>query len=281
MANSIENLRRLRMFALVVVVIIAGCQARGGSNDSMILGGARPAGSDAELRAQQQTPAGDRQETARIRTELAFNYFQRGQLAIALEEVRVALAADPAYGTAYNVLGLINMDLGENSKAEEAFRKALSVAPDDSDVLNNYGWFLCQTKREREGIQRFLQALKNPLYPTPDKPYLNAGICTQRIGDDAGAEDYFLKAFNLDPLNAGALMRLGELYLKRQDYEKARFYVDRVNKNYEPSSESLWLALRIERKAGDRNAESSFAAQLRRRYPNSGEFILMQQGKFE
>ena len=35
---------------------------------------------------------------------------------------------------------------------EEAFRKALSISPDDSDTLNNYGWFLCQTKRERETI---------------------------------------------------------------------------------------------------------------------------------
>lgn len=278
-------------FAYVTALFIAagsastmmgGCASGGAPGQGMIPGGQalniqRAAGEA----GQSQMPAGDRQETARLRTELAFNYFQRGQLSIALEEISSALRADPNYATAYNVLGLVNMDLGENVKAEEAFRRALAIAPQDSDALNNFGWFLCQTKREREGIDRFLLALKNPLYPTPEKPYLNAGICSQRIGNEAAAEEYYRKAFALDPMNAGAMMRLGDIYFRRNDFEKARFYIDRVNKNYEPSAESLWLALRIERKAGDRLAEASFAAQLRRRYPNSPELQLLQQGRFE
>jgi type IV pilus assembly protein PilF len=182
---------------------------------------------------------------------------------------------------AYNVLGLINMDLGDNAKAEEAFRRALSMAPNDSDTLNNYGWFLCQTQRERQSIPQFLQALKNPLYGTPSKPYLNAGICAQKMGDEVSAEDYYRKAFSLEPSNAGVMLRLSELYFKRNDMEKARFYSDRLNKAYEPSAQSLWLALRIERKAGDRASETSYATQLRRRYPNSPEYLRLQQGQFE
>ncbi len=182
---------------------------------------------------------------------------------------------------AYNVLGLINMDLRDNAKAEEAFRRALSIAPNDSDTLNNFGWFLCQTGREREAIPQFMQALKNPLYATPAKPYLNAGICAAKAGDDASAEDFFRKAFSLDPANAGAMLNLAELYYRRNDYAKARFYAERLNKSYEPSAQSLWLALRIERKAGDSTSESSFASQLRRRFPDSAEYKRLQQGQFE
>lgn len=273
-----------RMAVMLVALPLAACQT-GGAGDSMMPGPAQTsqqrAGAAADQAQRAQQPAGDRQEIARLRTELAFNYFRRGQMSVALDEVRTALAADPGFALAYNVLGLINMDLGENARADEAFRRALSLAPGDSDILNNYGWFLCQTKRERESIERFMQALKNPLYPTPDKPYLNAGICVQRLGDEAAAEDYFLKAFGLDPMNAGAMMRLGEMYFKRNEIDKARFYVDRVNKNFDPSAESLWLALRIERRAGDTISESSLAAQLRRRYPESREFQLLQQGRFE
>ena len=224
---------------------------------------------------------GDRNESARIRTELAFNYFMRGQMAVALEEVRSALDSNPRHAPAYNVLGLINMDLGENAKAEDAFKRALALMPTDSDTLNNYGWFLCQTKRERESIAQFLLALKDPLYATPFKPYLNAGTCSQRIGDEAAAEDYFRKAFALDPSNPSTMMRLGELYLKRNDLEKARFYSDRINRSLEPSPDALWLALRIERKSGDRASEASFATQLRRRFPDSVQARLMQQGQFE
>lgn len=266
---------------LSACLFAAGCQTPGDA-------GMVPAGQsgqrsgDAAQRAQvagQQV--GDRQEIARLRTELAFNYFQRGQLSVALDEVRVAIAADPSNATAFNVLGLINMDLGENARAEEAFRRALSIAPEDSDTLNNYGWFLCQTKRERESIPRFLQALKNPLYATPAKPYLNAGICSQRLGDEAAAEDYYRKALALDTVNPAVLLRLSDMFYRRGDVEQARFFLDRVHKNFEPSSESLWLALRVERRAGDRGAEASYAAQLRRRFPESRETLLLQQGRFE
>jgi len=39
--------------------------------------------------------------------------------------------------------------------------------------------------------------------------------------------------------------------------------------------------VRIERKSGERNAEMSFANQLRRRFPGSAEYQLLQRGKFD
>lgn len=268
--------------ALSLTMLLAACATSGGGDTAMPANTGGP-------RSSERTPSlndgrggiGDPIESAKVHTELAFSYFQRGQMAVALEEVRIALAANPNHFMAYNVLGLINMDLGDNPKAEEAFRRALQMAPNDSDTLNNYGWFLCQTKRERQAIPQFMQALKNPLYGTPAKPYMNAGECSQKIGDEVAAEDYYRKAFSLEPGNAGVMLRLSELYFKRNDMEKARFYSDRLNKAFEPSAESLWLALRIERKAGDRASESSYASQLRRRYPKSPEYLRLQQGQFE
>ena len=262
--------------ALMVAIFVAtGCASSDGASSP----GSRQQSEQAPSRGGDQVA--DRFESARLRTELAFNYFLRGQMAVALEEVRSAIESNRNYAPAYNVLGLINMDLGENTKADDAFRRALALVPGDSDTLNNYGWFLCQTKRERESITYFLQALKDPLYPTPYKPYLNAGICAQRSGDDGAAESYFRRAFDLDPTNGSTMLRLGEFYLKKLDPEKARFYAERINKNFDPTAESLWLALRIERKSGDRASEASYAAQLRRRFPNSAEYLKLQQGLFE
>ena len=260
-------------------LLLAGCADQGGSiTKQEQSGGPR---SERGVSMADGRNYGDPLESARVHTELAFSYFQRGQMAVALDEVRIALNSKADYYQAYNVLGLINMDLSENTKAEEAFRRALSLAPNDSDTLNNYGWFLCQTQRERQGIPQMLQALKNPLYSTPAKPYVNAGMCSQKIGDDVAAEEYYRKAFSLEPTNPAAMLRLGELYFKRNELDKARFYIDRLNKSYEPSSASLWLALRIERKSGDRASESSFASQLRRRFPDSAEYQRLQQGQFE
>jgi type IV pilus assembly protein PilF len=279
-ATIARPLARPALLALTVALFIAsllgGCAGEGGSKAN-----SAPAPRGERAVTLEGRSFGDPLESAKVHTELAFAYFQRGQMAVALDEVATALKSRPDYFQAYNILGLINMDLSQNAKAEEAFRKALSMAPNDSDTLNNFGWFLCQTQRERESIPQFMQALKNPLYATPAKPYMNAGVCSEKIGDSAAAEEYYRKAFSLEPGNPAVMLRLGDLYYRRNEIDKARFYVDRVNKNFEPSAGSLWLALRIERKGGNQPSESSYAAQLRRRYPDSQEYQRLQQGQFE
>jgi len=47
----------------------------------------------------------------------------------------------------------------------------------------------------------------------------------------------------------------------------------------DPTAEQLWLGVRIERRAGDRNAAASYAVQLRKRYPEARETQLMMQGE--
>lgn len=276
MPLAFSNWFAVSVAVLASAVLLVGCAAQDGPGSSS---GPRQSNEQSSSRNSEQ--GGDRMESARIRTELGFNYFLRGQMAVALEEIRSALDSNRNHAPAYNVLGLIHMDLGENAKAEEAFKRALAITPGDPDTLNNYGWFLCQNRRERESISQFLLALKDPLYATPFKPYLNAGICSLRIGDDVAAEDYLRKSFSLDPANPATTLQLGELHLRRNELEKARFYSDRIVKNFDPSPDALWLALRIERKSGDRASEASYASQLRRRFPNSPQSLRMQQGLFE
>ena len=69
-------------------------------------------------------------------------------MGVALEELRIATAADPSYAPAHSLLGLVYMELREESLAEQSFERALRLAPNDGDINHNYGLFLCQTKRE-------------------------------------------------------------------------------------------------------------------------------------
>jgi type IV pilus assembly protein PilF len=225
--------------------------------------------------------AGDPRNRARIHTELASAYFERGNMGVALEELRIAISADPNYAPAYNVLGLVHMDLRENGVAQQHFERGLRLAPNDPDINNNYGWFLCQTGREVQSIAYFLAALKNPLYNTPARSYVNAGLCSMKSNNDRDAIDYFERAMRSEPDNLQALLNLALVQHKRGQLEVARRLVGRFNKLIEPTAESLWLALRIERKLGDRSAENTMATQLRRRFPGSPEYEDMLKGKFE
>jgi type IV pilus assembly protein PilF len=218
---------------------------------------------------------------ARIRIDLAANYYQSGAYQVALEEIRQAIEIEPALPASYGLLGLIYMQLNDNARAGESFQRALKLAPQDSDLNNNYGWFLCQSGKPREAVAHFLTAVRNPLYPTPSKPLHNAGICATRAGDGAAAEGYFQRSFQLDPTNPVAMFHLAEINLRRNDPERAQFFVLRLVKSYEVSPEVLWLAVRTERKLGDQRAQQNYANQLRRTFPAANETNLLMQGKYD
>ena len=224
---------------------------------------------------------GEPRARARSHTDLAAAYYQRGNLGVALEELRIATAADPSYAPAHSLLGLVHMELREESLAGQSFERALSLAPADGDINHNYGLFLCQTKREPDSIKYFMQAIKNPLYSTPARSYSAAGVCTLRTGQPKEAEEYFVRALRLQPDDPQALLNLGQIRYKQGRMDEARRLVAQYNKLDAGDAESLWLALRIERKSGQRVAEQSFANQLRRRFPGSAEYQALQRGNFD
>lgn len=231
----------------------------------------------------QDQKSSDPRNRARIHTELASLYFQAGSYAVALDELQIALDADSGYYQAYSLRGLVRTALKENDKAENDFRRALDMAPNDPEVNNNYGWYLCETGRERQSIAYFLNALKSPLYETPDRAYTNAGTCALKAGDLDGAQGYLLKALQMSRDGAvPARFELAKVFYRRGIYEESRIYLNDALKMMEPpSAEALWLGMRIERKLGNRVAEGSFASQLRSRYPSSVEYQEFLKGNFE
>ena len=224
---------------------------------------------------------GEPRNRARLHTELAALYFGRGNMNVALEELRTAVRADSNYAPAHSMFGLVYMELKENRLAEDSFERALRLSPNEPDINHNYGWFLCQSKRESESIRYFLQAIRNPLYTTPWRSYSAAGLCSMRIDKPKDAEEFFLRALRQDPDEPTSLLQLGQIRYRQGKLDEARKLVSRYNKLLTPSSESLWLALRIERKLGQRVAERNFATELRRRYPDSREAQALQRNTFD
>src|SRR5574341_1807964 len=139
--------------ALACFFALGGCAANGGASATE---------SSADLVTPSDEPEARRR--ARIRLELAANYFEMGQTAVALDEVKQSLASDATYADAHNLRGLIYLRLNDFAQAEESFRRALALRPGDSNVLHNFGWLLCQQKKYAEADQQFVRALNNPAY---------------------------------------------------------------------------------------------------------------------
>ncbi len=215
---------------------------------------------------------------ARAHTDLGAVYFQQKQFEIALEEFTEASKIDPGFGSAYNGLGLVHAALGQDDIANANFKKAIEIEPNNSESHNNYGSFLCARNRIDESIKEFLAAVKNPLYATPVMAYTNAGICSMRKKDTVNAEVYLQKALQIDPLSNMAAYQLALIQFKRNDATMAKKTLQNVMLG-QPGPEMLWLAIQIERAVAERDAEASYALQLRRQYPDSEQAKLLQSGK--
>jgi len=260
---------RLSIAAILVTgLAVAGCTTL--PEDSGLMSKSQVSGEESNARAR-----------ARIHTELAAAYYDLGNLGVALEEANEALRADSNYGPAHNVAGLVYSQLKEDRLAEDSFQRALSIESTDPDANNNYGMFLCQRKREQEAIKHFLASVRNPLYPTPDRSYVNAGVCARRGGDVAGAIGYLQLALKVRPNQPAALFQMADIAYARGDYGEARAYLNRLTQITSGTAEVLWLGVRTERRLGDRNAEASYALQLRNKFPDSREARALNAGQYQ
>jgi type IV pilus assembly protein PilF len=228
------------------------------------------------------TEENDAHKRSRARMELASAYFERNQMTTALEQVKIAIAADPQYGEAFNLRGLIYANLGEHVLAEESFKRALQLNARDADSMHNYAWFLCQQKRYPESYAMFRQALAIAQYRGTARTMLAHGVCQAHAGQLADAEATLSRAYELDPSSPFTATNLSEVLYRRGEYERARFYVRRVNARTDiANAQTLWLAARIEAKLGNRQGASDFGTQLRNRFPDSREALAFARGEFD
>jgi type IV pilus assembly protein PilF len=233
----------------------------------------------------EMSPSSDEPDSlkrARARMELASAYFSRGQMTTALEEVKRALAADPTYGPAYNLRGLIYASLGDNAGAEDSFKRALALNPADADTMHNYGYLLCEQKRYPESTALFNRALAVPQYRGTARTLFALGVCQAYAGQLAQSDASLTRSYELDPSNPATATNLAQVLYQRGEYERARFYIRRVNALPDVSnSQTLWLAARIEHKIGDDKGAAVFGSQLRSRFPDSREASSYARGAFD
>jgi type IV pilus assembly protein PilF len=254
--------------AIAVTVLIsmfglAGCQQ----------GVVRPDGDDqtGSLGTAPKKGSGD------VYVKLAVAYMQRDQLGVALQNVKKAISIDPNNGEGHNVMAIIYSRLGESSLAERHFKRSKELEPKNPYTLNAYGSFLCGKKRYKEADEQFNAAMKNPLYTTPEVALTNAGICAKRAKDTDKAEAYLRRALQYNGRFPLALFQMAQLSYDSGDSTAAKVFLNRYHEVAKYTSQSLWLAIQIERKLGNKSAEASYSMQLRGSFPDSTEVQLLRK----
>ncbi|MBS0327257.1 MAG: type IV pilus biogenesis/stability protein PilW [Proteobacteria bacterium] len=258
--------RRLRK-GLAVAGAVATLAAAGCATNKPATPQLPPPPDNTPVREQQATP----RQRAEIHRELAAGYYQRGQMDVALQELATAKSFDPSNPKIYDVYGLVYAMLGEEQKARDNFQQALSLAPHDSDIRENWGAFLCGTGHAKESIPEFEQVLADPLFKKPEIALINLGKCTAVLGDVAKAEGYLRRALTVSPGNPVAAYNLALLAYRSGRYGEALAWMRPAVREASPPPEVLHLGMCIARKHGDADAAQSYQSQLQNRYPHSAE----------
>ena len=223
----------------------------------------------------------DQRKRARIRVELALGYFQQGKTNIALDEIKLAIAADPTFSDAYSLRGLVYMALNDFAFAEESFNKALSIRQKDPNVLHNLGWLKCQQAAFGPSLTFFEQALADPAYMGRAKTLMAQGLCQVKAGMLTEAEGSFLKSYEYDAANPVTGYNLSRLLFQKSELNRAQFYIRRLNNTEFANAESLWLGIKVEKKMGNLQAVEQLASQLEKRFSQSPEAASYRKGTFD
>jgi type IV pilus assembly protein PilF len=215
--------------------------------------------------------ATDPKKAAEFNAELGLRYMTQGNNELAMEKLLKAVEYDSRSVNAHHYIAELYRRLERKESALEHFRRAAALAPDDAAVQNNYGVFLCSEGHYDEGAKRFLQALRNPVWPGRDQAYENLGRCMEDKGDAVKAEQYYRDALKINPRLPKSLLRMADISLQQDNHISARAFLQRYAAVAPHTAKSLWLGIKIERVLGDRNALSSYSMSLRNNFPNAEE----------
>jgi type IV pilus assembly protein PilF len=221
------------------------------------------------------------QQASQYNVELGVAYLQQGRRDLAMEKLQLARQQNPDNANAYMGIGLLYNSTGDTHRAGENFRTALSKAPDDPQIQNNYAVFLCQHGQPKDSEHYFIEAAQNPLYPTPEAAYTNAGVCANKIPDQAAAAQYFRRALDINPSFPEALYQMARMSYEQKQYLEARAFIERFNSTSpRPRAGVLLLGVRTERALGNNQAAAEYARQLIKKFPNSPEAQQLTQSDF-
>ncbi|MCJ7554943.1 MAG: tetratricopeptide repeat protein, partial [Ignavibacteriaceae bacterium] len=125
----------------------------------------------------------------------------------ALNHFKKAVAIDSNFAPSYNTLGYVNVSMENFAAAEESFKKYLELIPDEANPYDSYAELLLTQGRYDESIEQYNKAIQT------------------------------------DPEFVTALVGIGNNYIFKEDYNKARDYYQQYydkSFNINQKLDALW-----------------------------------------
>lgn len=196
---------------------------------------------------------------------------EEGKTDLALLELEPLLKENPNSAHLHGLAGQAYARNDDIPNAEKHYSRAIEISPDDTELLMNYGVFLCQQEKYVDADNAFLRAIRDPSNLYRDIALVNAGICAKKAGELQRSERYFNAALQVNPDSAIALYQLARLSMEVGNPAQARTFIIRYDAIAKPTPKSLLLSVLIGDELGDHSLAAQSSDQLMELYPNSPE----------
>jgi len=225
----------------------------------------------AALTTKTSTSEPNLKEAAELNVQLAVGYIQRKQYTPAKDKLEKAIEQNPDYLPAYKTFAYLYALLGLTEKAEEKYQEALDLKPDDADLSNSYGAFLCSQGKYEEAQKSLQVAYSDPFYEALYLAQSNAGSCYIKQNEFKKAEALLRKSLRVNPKLPGSLISMAEVGIETERYLMARAYIQRYHAVKPASAASLWIQIQAEKNLGAKDHYMKYARKLIKDFPDSDE----------
>jgi tetratricopeptide (TPR) repeat protein len=161
-----------------------------------------------------------------VRVNRGVYHYLRGSLEEALKILEAEQADDPE-GTMANCAGNLLVRGGRYEEAEEYYRRALSIAPDNGEFLSNRASCLIETGRYGEADDVLARAYRTA--PSPEILDLISYVAAKK-GEFARAETASLAALEMNDAHSPSLFSLGWLFCSQGRWEEAGKILSRLDR---------------------------------------------------
>ena len=168
----------------------------------------------------------------------------------------------------YALLYQSEQDMG---LAEQHYRKAIGSDQNNSMVRYNFAAFLYNQRRFIEALEHIEVASNDLEYARRPQAFYISGLIQRQLTLSAEALRSFVKVNQLLPEYAAPWLDTAEIHFEQKRFLEAAQALQQFSDLAQPTAQSLWLSVRLEKYFGNRDAVASQGLKLKKLFPYSSE----------
>jgi|TARA_Y100000294_G_scaffold178106_1_gene207566 Tfp pilus assembly protein PilF len=178
-----------------------------------------------------------------------------------IEVYQKAIKVQPNYAKAYNNLGNVFKEIGEQKKAKNFYEKAINIQPNYANTHYNLGLILRELGENKKAITSYQKAIE--INPDHTSSYNNLGNLFKELGEYKRAINCYQKSIQIKPDYADTHYNFGLVFQAFGEFQKAvASYQKAIDINPDHTSAYNNLGIVLRELGEDQKAINSYQKAL-------------------